>query len=282
MLTLKNLSKRFKSKEVLHSINLRLDTKVYGLLGANGAGKTTLMRCMAGLYEPQQGEILYNDEPLHKSKSFRQDLGYLPQAFGMFQELTLYEMMDYICSLKNIAKSKCAFEITQALTSVNLENKAGDRIKTLSGGMLRRAGIAQAILGGTKLILLDEPTAGLDPGERARFKNAVSELKKDRMILMSTHIVEDIDACCDSVIVIDSGNVLFYGSCEELRNIAIDKVYIVKSADSDSIDGDKFILKINELEGEIYHRVLARGKQDYQSEKPTLEDGYMCLVKGLA
>lgn len=282
MLTLKNLSKRFKSKEVLHSINLRLDTKVYGLLGANGAGKTTLMRCMAGLYEPQQGEILYNDEPLHKSKSFRQDLGYLPQAFGMFQELTLYEMMDYICSLKNIAKSKCAFEITQALTSVNLENKAGDRIKTLSGGMLRRAGIAQAILGGTKLILLDEPTAGLDPGERARFKNAVSELKKDRMILMSTHIVEDIDACCDRVIVIDSGNVLFYGSCEELRNIAIDKVYIVKSADSDSIDGDKFILKINELEGEIYHRVLARGKQDYQSEKPTLEDGYMCLVKGLA
>lgn len=282
MLTLKNLSKRFKRKEVLHSINLRLDTKVYGLLGPNGAGKTTLMRCMAGLYEPQQGEILYNDEPLHKSKIFRQDLGYLPQAFGMFQELTLYEMMDYICSLKKIAKSKCAFEITQALTSVNLENKAGDRIKTLSGGMLRRAGIAQAILGGTKLILLDEPTAGLDPGERARFKNAVSELKKDRLILMSTHIVEDIDACCDSVIVIDRGNVLFYGSCEELKNIAIDKVYIVRSADSDSIDGDKFILKINELEGEIYHRVLARGKQYYQSEKPTLEDGYMCLVKGLA
>lgn len=282
MITLRNLSKRFRRKEVLHSINLRLDTKVYGLLGANGAGKTTLMRCIAGLYEPQQGEILYNDEPIHKSKSFRQDLGYLPQAFGMFQELTLYEMMDYICSLKNIAKSKCACEITKALTSINLENKARDRIKTLSGGMARRAGIAQAILGDTKVILLDEPTAGLDPGERARFKNAVSELKKDRIILISTHIVEDVDACCDSVIVIDRGNVLFNGSCEELRNIAINKVYLIKADDSGSMAGDKFILKINELDGQIYHRVLAREKQDYQSEKPTLEDGYMCLVKGLA
>lgn len=282
MITLKNLSKRFRKKEVLHSINLRLDTKVYGLLGANGAGKTTLMRCIAGLYEPQQGEILYNDEPIHKSKSFRQDLGYLPQAFGMFQELTLYEMMDYICSLKNIAKSKSEDEITKALTSVNLENKAWDRIKTLSGGMVRRAGIAQSILGDTKVMLLDEPTAGLDPGERARFKNAISELKQDRVILISTHIVEDVDACCDSVIVIDSGNILFNGSCEELRNIAVNKVYLIKADDSDIMAGDKFILKINQLEGKVYHRVLTREKQDYQSEKPTLEDGYMCLVKGLA
>lgn len=282
MVTIKTLSKRFRRKEVLHSINLRLDAKVYGLLGANGAGKTTLIRCMAGLYEPQQGEILYNDEPIHKSKSFHQDLGYLPQAFGMFQELTLYEMMDYICSLKNIAKSKCASEITKALTSVNLENKARDRIKTLSGGMVRRAGIAQAILGDTKVMLLDEPTAGLDPSERARFKNTVNELKKDRMILISTHIVEDVDACCNSVIVIDEGQVLFNGSCEELRNIAINKVYQVNEADSDSIAGEKFILKINEIEGKIYHRILAKENQDYQSEKPSLEDGYMCLVKGLA
>ena len=116
MIVINNLSKRFRKKEVLHSINLQLENRVYGLLGANGAGKTTLIRCLAGLYEPQHGEMLYNNEPIHKSKSFRQDLGYLPQAFGMFQELTLYEMMDYICSLKNIAKSKCASEITKALT----------------------------------------------------------------------------------------------------------------------------------------------------------------------
>lgn len=282
MIVVKNLSKSFRRKEVLHSVNLRLDTKVYGLLGANGAGKTTLIRCMAGLYEPQQGEIQYNNEPIHKSKSFHQDLGYLPQAFGMFQELTLYEMMDYICSLKGIAKSKCANEITKSLTYVNLENKAGDRIKTLSGGMVRRAGIAQAILGDSKVMLLDEPTAGLDPSERVRFKNTVSELKKDRMILISTHIVEDVDACCHSVIVIDGGSVLFNGSCEGLRNIAINKVYQINEVDSDSIVGEKFILKAGEIEGKIYHRILAKEKQDYHSEKPTLEDGYMCLVKGIA
>ena len=282
MITVKNLSKRFRKKEALHSVNLQLDNKVYGLLGANGAGKTTLLRCMAGLYEAQQGEILYNDEPIHKSKSFHQDLGYLPQTFGMFQELTLYEMMDYICSLKNVAKSKCVNEITKALTSVNLENKARDRIKTLSGGMVRRAGIAQAILGGAKIMLLDEPTAGLDPSERARFKNTVNELKKDRMILISTHIVEDVDACCNSVIVIDEGRVLFDGSCEELRNVAIDKVYQINDADSDSIVGEKLILKTFEMEGRIYHRILAKDKQDYQNEKPSLEDGYMCLVKRLA
>jgi len=110
----------------------------------------------------------------------------------------------------------------------------------------------------------------------------VSELKQDRMILISTHIVEDVDACCNSVIVIDEGRVLFNGSCEELRNIALNKVYNINEADSDRITGEKFILKISEMEGKIYHRILAKEKQAYESEKPTLEDGYMCLVKGLA
>ncbi|WP_347489746.1 ATP-binding cassette domain-containing protein [Desulfoscipio sp. XC116] len=282
MIAVKDLSKSLKKRAVLNSVNLQLDAKVYGLLGANGAGKTTLMRCIAGLYEPRQGEILYNNKPIHRSNSFHQDLGYLPQAFGMFQELTLYEMMDYICSLKGVAKNKCAPEITKALTSVNLEDKAQDRVKTLSGGMLRRAGIAQAILGDPKVVLLDEPTAGLDPGERARFKNTVSELKKDKMILISTHIVEDVDACCHSVIVIDGGRVLFNGSCDELRNIAINKVYQINAKDAGSMAGEKFILRVSEIEGQIYHRILVKENQDYPSEKPTLEDGYMCLVKGLA
>mgnify|MGYP000849558888 CR=1 FL=1 len=282
MITIKNLSKSFRRKEVLHSVNLQLDNKVYGLLGANGAGKTTLIRCIAGLYEPQQGEILYHDEPIHKSKSFHRDLGYLPQSFGMFPELTLYEMMDYICSLKNIPKSKCESVITKVLTSVNLEDKAKDSIKTLSGGMVRRAGIAQALLGETKVMLLDEPTAGLDPSERVRFKNTVAELKNGRMILISTHIVEDVDVCCDNVIVIDEGYVLFNDSCEELRKIAINKVYQINETDSVRITGEKYILNITEIEGKIYHRILTKEKLNYPSEEPSLEDGYMCLLKGLA
>ncbi|CFY10843.1 ABC transporter-like [Syntrophomonas zehnderi OL-4] len=283
MLTVKNLSKSYGRKKVLHSIDLEFDNHVYGLLGANGAGKTTLIRCMTGLYEPQQGEILYHSQPIKKSPAFLHDLGYLPQAFGMFQELTLYEMMEYICCLKKIDKSQCNNEIEHALSSVNLEDKIHERIKTLSGGMVRRAGIAQAILGFSKVIFLDEPTAGLDPGERARFKNTINTIKNDRMILISTHIVEDVDACCQNVIVIEEGRVLFQGTCEQLKQAATQKVYQIKAEDSDNIIGEKFILKVSEVEGEIYHRVLAQGKQNYPYEKnPTLEDGYMCLVKGIA
>ena len=283
MLTVNNLSKSYGRKKVLHSIDLEFDKQVYGLLGANGAGKTTLIRCMAGLYEPQQGQILYHNQPIQKSAPFLHDLGYLPQAFGMFQELTLYEMMEYICCLKKIDKSRYGNEIEQALSSVNLEDKKHDRIKTLSGGMIRRAGIAQAIIGFSKVIFLDEPTAGLDPGERARFKNMINTIKKDRTILISTHIVEDVDACCQSVIVIEAGRVLFQGSCDQLKQAAAQKVYHVKTEDSDKIYGEKLILKINEVNREIYHRVLAKEKQNYpHEENPTLEDGYMCLVKGIA
>lgn len=282
MLTVNNLSKRFQHKEVLLSINLVLENKVYGLLGANGAGKTTLLRCMAGLFNPQQGEVLYHGEPIHTSKSFHHDLGYLPQSFGMFQELTLYEMMDYICSLRNISPSQCPSAIARALESVNLEDKTGDRVRSLSGGMLRRAGIAQAILGDTKVMLLDEPTAGLDPSERIRFKNTISRLKQDKTILISTHIVEDVDASCDSVIVIDKGRILFNGSCAELKNIALNKVYHVKETDLAGIAGENFSLKVNETEGKVYHRILARDKQTFPCQEPSLEDGYMWLVKGMA
>lgn len=150
--------------------------------------------------------------------------------------------------------------------------------------MLRRAGIAQAIMGDTKVMLLDEPTAGLDPSERARFKNTISCLKqeKNKTILISTHIVEDVDACCDNVIVIDEGQLLFNGSCAELKNIALNKVYQVKETDLAAIAGDNFSLKINEVRGTVYHRILARDKQAFPGEEPSLEDGYMCLVKGLA
>lgn len=190
-------------------------------------------------------------------------------------------MMDYICSLKRIAKDKCGSEISKALTSVNLEDRARDKGKTLSGGMVRRAGIAQALLGNTKVLLLDEPTAGLDPNERVRFKNTISEVKTDKTILISTHIVEDIDACCDNVIVVDNGEILYNGSCDGLRNMALNKVYLLNDTDAAEIEGEKFTLRINEIDGKIYHRILTNKKQTYESEKPNLEDGYMCLIKGL-
>lgn len=282
MIAIEDLSKSFKRKEVLHSVNLRLDNRVYRLLGANGAGKTTLIRCIAGLYEPQRGRVLYDGEPIDGSKNFHRDMGYLPQTFGMFHELTLYEMMDYICSLKSIPKHECRAEIERALAYVNLENRARDRVKTLSGGMVRRAGIAQAIIGDSKIILMDEPTAGLDPGERARFKNLITRIKKGKTLLLSTHIVEDVESCCDNVIVIDEGRVLFDGPCEDLRNVAMGKVYQVKDSDLDSISGDRFVLRTFDFEGQVYHRVMTREKQDFPCERPSLEDGFMCVVRGFS
>lgn len=245
MIAVRDLGKRFGRKEVLHSINLSMGNGCYGLLGANGAGKTTLIRCMAGLFEAQKGEVLYDNRPIHRLKGFQRDLGYLPQAFGMLPELTLHEMMDYMCSLKGIPRSQCAGEIAKALEFVNLEERARERVRTLSGGMVRRAGIAQAILGDPKVLLLDEPTAGLDPSERARFRNSVRELKRDRTVLLSTHIVEDVDACCDNVIVIHGGRILFSGPSDELREVAVRQA-------------------------------------GHKGEKPTIEDGYLCLTKGIA
>lgn len=281
MIVVQDLSKRFGKRQVLHSINLRLDAGIYGLLGPNGAGKTTLLRCMVGLFEPEHGRVLYHGEPIDRSRTFHQEVGYLPQAFGMFRELTLYEMMDYICSLKGIPGSDRPDQIATALRHVNLEERAGDRIKTLSGGMVRRAGIAQALLGEPRLLLLDEPTAGLDPGERASFKNLIGRIKKDRVILLSTHIVEDVEACCDYVIVLDRGRVLFQGTCEELRRMAEGKVYQVDAAAAEGIAGPHFTLRISQVEGRTQHRILAREPQDHPSATPTLEDGYMCLIKGL-
>lgn len=279
MITVKDLTMSFKKREVLKSINLRLGVGVYGLLGANGAGKTTLIRCLAGLYEPQCGVVLFRNRPLNKFREYHRVLGYLPQSFGMFPELTLYEMMEYISSLKGLTGSNSGEKIMTALRYVNLEDRAKDRVKDLSGGMVRRAGIAQAILGEPSVLLLDEPTAGLDPTERIRFKNLISNIKNDKTILLSTHIVEDVEACCENVIVIDQGAILFDGPCGDLRNRALGKVYQVDESDYRHIAHEVHLLKVSERDGRTYYRILAREGLEFPSESPTLEDGYMYVVR---
>jgi ABC-2 type transport system ATP-binding protein len=282
MLTIEHVVKRYGKKEALHGVSAQLGRGVYGLLGANGSGKTTLLRCICGLFAFDEGKIMYQGERIDRSVRFRRELGYLPQSFGMFQELTLHEMLDYFCAMKKISSQNKHMEIDRVLCQVNLTSHKNARVSSLSGGMIRRAGIAQALLGNPQVIIMDEPTSGLDPEERARFKSVIVERNPDQLILISTHIVEDIDASCDRVLVIHEGRFLFKGTCPELKKIALNKVYQIKQSDVDNILGDMYIFKKTETQNGVYCRVLASENQEIESEAPTLEDGYMCLIKGLS
>lgn len=201
MIEVKHVSKRFGKKQVLNNISCTIEKGIYGLLGPNGAGKTTLMRCMTNLYSLSGGEVLIDGVSSKKKK--KTNIGYLPQSFGLFKELNVYDSMNYFCNLKGIPKKERKEEILRCIHAVNMEEnlkKAGGK---LSGGMMRRVGVAQALLNHPELILFDEPTAGLDPEERIRFKNTISSLGGEETVIISTHIVEDIEACCDKVIVMD-------------------------------------------------------------------------------
>ncbi|MCI8793483.1 MAG: ATP-binding cassette domain-containing protein [Eubacterium sp.] len=208
MIEITNLSKKFRKKEVLREVCLSLESGAYGMLGPNGAGKTTLLRCMLGLYPVRKGEIKLNIP--------NWQIGYLPQSFGLFRELSVYDMLYYFCELKKIPKTDREKAIFQALDSVNLVENKKTRISKLSGGMQRRVGIAQAILGKPPLIVFDEPTVGLDPEERKRFKDMVLKRKENSIILFSTHIVGDIEDVCDKIIIMNKGKIIREGKISEI------------------------------------------------------------------
>lgn len=221
MIEVRNLTKKFWKKEVLHDVSMKLDKGVYGLLGENGAGKTTLLRCLAGLYRINKGQILCNEADIRTIKNYPETIGYLPQKFEGISELTVSECLSYFAYLKNMkGKEKIDMEIDKVLDMVNLSENKNKKIKNLSGGMLRRVGIAQAVLKEPEMLLMDEPTVGLDPEERIRFKNMIGNYDKKRIVIVSTHIVEDIEAICDKIIVMHKGNVLGVFRVEEIKNKA--------------------------------------------------------------
>lgn len=205
MIEVNQVTKKFRSKTVLDHVTLCCHRGIYGILGPNGAGKTTLMRCMMGLYPVNAGTI---DVPPASG------IGYLPQKFGLFREMTVYDMLYYFATLKKIPKKNRDQAICDVLVQVRMEGTIRERISTLSGGMQRRIGIAQAILGNPAVVFFDEPTVGLDPEERNRFKSVVRELGRTSTVLFSTHIVQDLEAVCDSIIVMNGGKVLYSGSME--------------------------------------------------------------------
>lgn len=225
---IKNLSKNYGKKQALDHVNLTISQGMFGLLGRNGAGKTTLMKTLVTLLKKQQGSITICGIPVEETAEIRKIVGYLPQDFSMYPNMTVYEAMDYLGVLSGMSKEERRKRILKLLKRVNLQDDRGKKVKALSGGMRRRLGIAQAILHNPKVLIVDEPTAGLDPEERVRFRNLLSEIAEERIVILSTHIVGDIEATCENIAVMDQGKILFKGTVEDFLSLAENKVYTVK------------------------------------------------------
>lgn len=215
---IQNMSMTYKTgKTALSNINLEINSPNFiGLLGPNGAGKSTFMKLLVSQMIATTGEITVDGHSIRRyEKELRKQLGYLPQTFGLYDELTVYEFLDYMCALKEI-KNNVKTMIGQVIEKTNLQEKRNVKIKTLSGGQRQRVGIAQVMLGNPELIILDEPTVGLDPEERIKFRNIFSQTASDKIVLLSTHIIDDIKAICNRIIIINKGTILYDGTSPEL------------------------------------------------------------------
>ncbi|MCI8744915.1 MAG: ABC transporter ATP-binding protein [Lachnospiraceae bacterium] len=242
-LRLDRLTKQYKQKLAVDRIDLELKCGVYGLLGANGAGKTTLMRMICDIQEPTSGEIFCNGQNIREmGEEYRDRLGYLPQNFGYYPEFTAYKFLLYIASLKGLGKEQAAVRAQYLLEMVGLADQKKQKIKTFSGGMKQRLGIAQAMLNEPEILILDEPTAGLDPKERVRFRNLISSFSKDKIVLLSTHIVSDVEYIADEILVMKDGRLIHRGAPEVVTQEAKGLVWECKV---ESKDAERYIEQYN-------------------------------------
>lgn len=228
-LSIKNVTKKFGNFTALDNINLELNAGIYGLLGDNGAGKTTLMRIISTVHKPTSGNVYWCGEDIFKMNEVYRDLiGYIPQDFKIHPDFTGYEYLEYMGGLKGLSKSHCKNKIDEVLCLVNLEDSKNKKAINYSGGMKRRLGIAQALLNDPKILIFDEPTAGLDPNERIRFSNIIVDMSKDKIILFSTHIISDIEAITSRVIIINKGQIIANSEVSQLVELMKGRVFEIE------------------------------------------------------
>lgn len=267
-LTIDHVSKRFHDKIAVDDLSLTLTPGVWGLLGANGAGKTTLMRMIAGIMQPTQGEIRCDGIPIAQlGESYRDCFGYLPQEFGFYPSFTVSDYLDYMAALKGLPKREARQRIDTLLERLTLSEVRRKRIAKLSGGMKRRVGIAQALLNEPEVLILDEPTSGLDPSERVRFRNLLAEFAQERIVLISTHIVADVEVIAGQNAIMKDGRLIATGPTDQLVQEVKDKVWTA-TIDAAMLPYWEQQLTIAGLRNEPNGRIALR----YLAETPTLAD----------
>lgn len=282
-LSITKLKKQFKGRAAVDDVCLHLTPGVWGLLGANGAGKTTLMRMIADILNPTSGTILFEGKNVHTMReAYRDILGFLPQDFGFFQDFTVKDYLEYVAALKDVPVRETKKRMDSLLDTLTLSNVKNKKIIKLSGGMKRRVGIAQAMLNEPKILIMDEPTAGLDPGERVRFRNFISEFSHGRIVLISTHIVSDIEYISTQNAIMKAGKILDVGTTDELVQQIVGKVWTCM-VPADKMPLYEMQLRIinqrSEGENQVSIRYLADEAKTNDSvvAPPRLEDLYLWL-----
>ncbi len=279
-LTIKDLSKKYGSKKAVLNFNVTLTNGVYGLLGANGAGKTTLMRMICDVQTESKGAILLNGKNIHDlGEQYRSILGYLPQHFGYYPNFTAYKFLMYIGAIKGLPHKKAHKKSLELLEEMNLLEQKNKKIKTFSGGMKQRLGIAQALLSDPKVLILDEPTAGLDPKERVRFRNLISTLAENRIVILSTHIVSDVEYIAKEILIMKNGELVHQGSPEKILNPIQNFVWEceVSREEASMLKGEHITANLKHTNGGEHLRIISDESpcKNAWNVEPTLEDLYL-------
>ena len=280
-LSIEGLSKRFGSKVAVDNISVTLQPGVYGLLGANGAGKTTLVRMVCDILKPTSGKIFYDGKEIEElGETYRNYLGYLPQDFGYYPDFTAKEYLEFIAAVKGLNTAKTKKKVSEILETVNLSDVAGKKIRTFSGGMKQRILIAQALLNDPDILILDEPTAGLDPKERIRIRNFISQIAQDKIVILATHVVSDIEFIAKEIMLIKKGRLLLLDTPNHIIDSMNGKVFssLISPDELSTAQAHYRISNIANEEGFLRIRIVSDTPPIYkqtQPVKPTLEDVYL-------
>lgn len=283
-LEIQNISKKYnKEKYGLKDFSITIEKGILGLLGPNGAGKSTLLKMIATVSKPSNGTILLNKNNITKDANYiRKQLGFLPQDFGVYPNLNAYEFLEYMAAMKGVGGNNLKPRITQLLEGLNLIDAAKKPIGSYSGGMKQRVGIAQALINNPKILIFDEPTVGLDPEERVRFRNLISDLANNCIVILSSHIVSDIDTIADEVAILKNGSLIVKGHQENIIRKVQDKVYETKITKEDytAFKNSHIIVSTTRKNGDLIVRYISE-KPDSNAikQQANLEDAYLYLTK---